>query len=68
MRRQQKWPLKWGRPISVMKYVVTGMDLHRETSGTVLKPKFILKFFLEILSLKVLKPLHEFTLTLGQHI
>ena len=25
-RRQQKWPLEWGRPISVMKYVVTGMD------------------------------------------
>ena len=26
-KRKQKWPLQWGRPISVMKYVVTGMDL-----------------------------------------
>ena len=26
-RRQQKWPFQWDRPISVMKYVVTGMDL-----------------------------------------
>ena len=26
-RRQQKWPLQWGRPISVLKYMVTGMDL-----------------------------------------